>query len=45
VTGSLRELLERGATAAPDTVVVSGPGQDVTWRTLRAEARRIAAAL
>jgi long-chain acyl-CoA synthetase len=45
VTSSLRELLERGAAASPDIVVVSGPGRDVTWRTLQAEAARIASAL
>ena len=45
MTGSLRELLERGAASSPDTVVVSGAGPDLTWRTLQADARRIAAAL
>jgi long-chain acyl-CoA synthetase len=45
VTGSLRELLERGAATSPDTVVVSAAGQDVTWRALQADARSIAAAL
>jgi long-chain acyl-CoA synthetase len=45
VTGSLRELLERGAATSPDTVVVSAAGQDVTWRALQADARSVAAAL
>jgi long-chain acyl-CoA synthetase len=45
VTGSLRELLERGATDSPDTIVVSGDGQHLTWRDLQAEARSVAAAL
>jgi long-chain acyl-CoA synthetase len=45
VTSSLRDLLERGATASPDTIVVSGGGQHLTWSDLHAEARRIAAAL
>ena len=45
MTASMRELLERGATDTPETVVVSGAGQHLTWRDLRAEARRVAAAL
>ena len=45
MTASLRALLERGATDRPDTVVVSGAGQHLTWRDLHAEARRTAAAL
>jgi long-chain acyl-CoA synthetase len=45
VTGSLRELLERGAAGPPDQVIVSGAGQHLTWRDLRAQARSIAAAL
>jgi long-chain acyl-CoA synthetase len=45
VTSSLRELLERGATGSPDTIVVSGGGQHLTWSDLHAEARRVAAAL
>ena len=45
MTGSLRELLERGAAGTPDQVIVSGAGQHLTWRDLRAQARSIAAAL
>jgi long-chain acyl-CoA synthetase len=45
MTASLRQLLERGATDTPDTVVVSGADQHMTWRDLAAEARRVAAAL
>jgi len=48
MTASLRELLEHGATHAPDTVIVSAGGQHgqhLTWRDLHAEARRTAAAL
>jgi long-chain acyl-CoA synthetase len=45
MTASLRELLERGVAAAPDTVIVGGAGQHLTWRDLQTEARRTAAAL
>ena len=45
MTGSLRELLERGAASSPDTVIVSGADEQLTWRDLHAEARSIAAAL
>ncbi len=45
MTASLRELLERGATDTPGTVIVTGPGQHLTWRDLQVAARRIAAAL
>jgi long-chain acyl-CoA synthetase len=45
VTASLRELLERGAAGRPDTVIVSGAGQQLTWRDLHTQARRTAAAL
>ena len=45
MTSSLRELLERGATGSPDTIVVSGGDQHLTWSDLHAEARRVAAAL
>ncbi|MBO0801901.1 MAG: long-chain-fatty-acid--CoA ligase [Nocardiopsaceae bacterium] len=45
MTASLRELLERHDADAPDAIVLSGAGQHLTWRDLRAEARRIAAAL
>ncbi|HEY6500320.1 MAG TPA: AMP-binding protein, partial [Streptosporangiaceae bacterium] len=45
MTASLRELLERGAADHPDTVIVSGAGQKITWRDLHGQARRTAAAL
>ncbi|HEX4255344.1 MAG TPA: AMP-binding protein, partial [Streptosporangiaceae bacterium] len=45
MTASLRELLERGAAEHPDMVIVSGAGQNITWRDLHRQARRTAAAL
>jgi hypothetical protein len=42
MTGSLRQLLERGAVGHPDTVIVSGAGQRITWRDLHGQARRTA---
>jgi long-chain acyl-CoA synthetase len=45
MTASLRELLERGAADHPDTVIVSGAGQKITWRDLHGQGRRTAAAL
>jgi long-chain acyl-CoA synthetase len=45
MTASLRELLERGAADHPETVIVSGAGQNLTWRDLHRQARRTAAAL
>ncbi len=45
MTASLRELLERGAAEHPGTIIVSGAGQNITWRDLHTQARRTAAAL
>ena len=45
MTASLRALLEQAAASTPDTVIVSGPDQHLTWRDLHSEARRTAAAL
>jgi long-chain acyl-CoA synthetase len=45
VTGSLRALLDRGASETPGTVIISGAGQDITWQALHTQARHTAAAL
>jgi acyl-CoA synthetase (AMP-forming)/AMP-acid ligase II len=45
MTGSLRELLEAGVEKAPEKVVLSADGVDLTWSGLRQQACRVAAAL
>jgi len=45
MTGSLRELLEAGVEKAPEKVVLSADGVDLTWSGLREQAHRVAAAL
>jgi long-chain acyl-CoA synthetase len=45
MTGSLRELLEAGVEKAPEKVVLSADGVDLTWSGLREQAYRVAAAL
>src|SRR5258707_11911190 len=45
MTGSLRELLEAGVEKAPEKVVLSADGVELTWSGLRQQAYRVAAAL
>src|SRR5258708_33400556 len=45
MTGSLRALLEAGVAKAPDKVILSADGVELTWSGLREQACRVAAAL
>jgi len=45
MTGSLRALLEAGVTKAPDKVMISADGAELSWSRLHDQACRVAAAL
>jgi acyl-CoA synthetase (AMP-forming)/AMP-acid ligase II len=45
MTGSLRALLEAGVAKAPEKVVISADGVELTWSRLHEQACRVAAAL
>jgi long-chain acyl-CoA synthetase len=45
MTGSLRALLEDGVAKAPDKIVISADGADLSWFRLHQQACRVAAAL
>jgi len=45
MTGSLRALLEAGVANAPDKVVISADGAELSWSRLHDQACRVAAAL
>jgi acyl-CoA synthetase (AMP-forming)/AMP-acid ligase II len=45
MTGSLRALLEAGVAKAPDNVVISADGVELSWSRLHGQACRVAAAL
>ena len=42
MTGSLRALLEAGVAKAPDKVVISADGAELTWSCLHDRACRVA---